>query len=243
MAEYVVGRIPVLECLRAGRRPARRLFLLDRGKGLDEIEKAAANVPIEYTNRGDLDRRANGQTHQGVILETEPLPIANGDEWVKSEFAEDAIVIVLDGIEDPHNFGAIVRSAVGCGVAGIVFGKDRSAPISAVSAKSAAGAMEHAPLVRAVNLVRCLDGLKEAGFWVAALDEEGAESIWEANLSGRMAIVVGNEGHGVRPLMRKHCDLAVTIPLPGVIKTMNASVSAAIALAECVRRRQSAKKD
>ncbi len=227
-----------MECLRARRRPARRLFLLQGGKGLEAIERAAADIPTEYCGRGDLDRRATGQTHQGVILETEPLPIARAEDWVKESFADDALVIVLDCIEDPHNFGAIVRTAVGCDVAGIVFGKDRSAPVSAVAAKAAAGAMEHAPLVRATNIVRCIDGLKEAGFWVAALDEGGAESIWEANLTGKMAIVIGNEGAGVRKLVRQHCDLAVSIPLPGAIKTMNASVSAAIALAECVRRRQ-----
>lgn len=238
MPDIVVGRIPVLECLRVGRRSARRLFLLEGGKGLEAIEAAAATVPIEYCRRQELDDRAPGQTHQGVVLEADPIPVARAEDWVKATFADDAIVVVLDGVEDPHNFGAIARTAVACGCDAIVFGKDRSAPLSATSQKSAAGAFEHATLVQATNLVRCVDALKEAGFWIAAMDEDGAEALWDANLCGRIALIVGGEGRGVRPLMRKHADFIVSIPLPGPIHTLNASTSVAVVLAEIVRQRR-----
>lgn len=237
MADRIIGRIPVLECLRAGRRPAQRLYLLRGSTGLDAI-RDAANCPIQICDRRKLDDLAKGQVHQGVVLDAGALPVANGDQWVKQDFPADAIVVVLDGIEDPHNFGAIVRSAVACGVHGIAFGKDRAAPLSPAAMKSAAGAMEHAELVQVTNLVRFLEGLKEAGFWIAAFDEDAPKSLWEADLGGRIALVIGSEGKGVRRLVGEHCDFHVRIPLPGPLTTLNASVSAGVALVECLRQRQ-----
>jgi len=204
---------------------------------LDAIRQAAS-CPIEECDRRKLDDLARGQIHQGVVLEAGALPVANGDQWVKQDFPSDAIVVVLDGIEDPHNFGAIVCTAIACGAYGILYGKDRSAPLSPAAVKSAAGAMEHAELVQATNLVRALEGLKQAGFWIAAFDEDAPQNLWEADLSGRIALVIGSEGKGVRRLMKEHCDFHVRIPMPGPLTTLNASVSAAVALVECLRQRQ-----
>jgi 23S rRNA (guanosine2251-2'-O)-methyltransferase len=236
--DKVIGRIPALECIQAGRRKAHRLFVLRDARGLEALRDAAAGIPVEECDRRRLDDLAGGQVHQGVVLAADPLPVHNADNWVREGFSDDALVIVLDGVEDPHNFGAIVRSAVACGVTGIIFGKDRSAPLSPAAMKSAAGAMEHAELVQATNLARCLKHLKDAGFWIAGLAEEGAQDIWDADLKGRTAIVVGGEGKGMRRLIREHCDFVVRIPLPGPITTLNASVSAAVALAECLRQRR-----
>ncbi|MCH7960036.1 MAG: 23S rRNA (guanosine(2251)-2'-O)-methyltransferase RlmB [Candidatus Hydrogenedentes bacterium] len=236
--EFVVGRIPVLECLRAGKRPARGLFLLKKGKGLDEIERAAPGIPVERCSRNELDRLSGDVVHQGVVLEAGALPVHNADTWIDRSFSSDALVMVLDGVEDPHNFGAIVRSAAACGVCAVVFGKDRAAPISPVSVKSAAGGMEYVDLVRATNLVRVLDGLKERGFWVGALAADAGQAVWDADLTGRIALVVGSEGKGVRRLMREHSDFELAIPLSGPIAHLNASVSAAIALYECRRQRE-----
>lgn len=236
--EYVVGKISVQECLRAGKRPARRLFLLKSGKGLDEYERAAPGVPVERCSRGELDKMTDDAVHQGVVLEAGALPVHNADVWLNQTFPSDALVVVLDGIEDPHNFGAIVRSSAACGVQAVVFGKDRAAPISPVSVKSAAGGMEYIDLVRATNLVRALEGLKEQGFWVGTLAAEGGQAIWDADLTGRIALVIGSEGKGVRRLMREHSDFELAIPLSGPIAHLNASVSAAIALYECRRQRE-----
>lgn len=238
MRDRVIGRIPVLECLRAKKRTARRLFLLRDGKGLDAIKSAAGPVPVEERPRVELDAMANGATHQGVVLEADPLPRIPIDQWIARTVASDAVVVILDGIEDPHNFGAIVRSASACAASAVVFGKDRSAPLSAVAMKSAAGAMEYIDLIEVTNLVRAVDALKKAGFWIAGLDAEADQDLWDADLKGRIGLVVGSEGKGVRRLMAKHCDFHLRIPLTGPITSLNASVSAAIALAECVRQRR-----
>ena len=235
--DIVLGRIPVLECLRAGKRRARRLFVLEGARGLEELRDAARNVPVEVLPRRDLDRMAAGVTHQGAILQADPLPLLELKPWLAKFSAPDAFVVVLDGVEDPRNFGAIVRSAAACGAAAVIFGKDRAAPLSAAAAKAAAGAMEWIDLIRAGNLARGLDTLKEAGFWVGGLDARGAQMLWEADLSGRTALVVGSEGRGIRRLVYERCDFQLCIPISGPVSSLNASVSAAIALAECSRQR------
>ena len=227
----------MLECLRTRKRAARRLFLLESAKGVRAIRDAAARIPIEECARRDLDALADGVVHQGVVLEADPLPVAPLADWVKRTLPSDAVVAILDGIEDPHNFGAIVRSAAACGACAVVFAKDRAAPISPASVKSAAGAMEHVDLVRAGNLARGLDTLKTAGFWIAGLEADAPQLIWDADLTGRVGLVIGGEGKGVRRLVRERCDFLVRIPLSGAITSLNASVSAGIALAECLRQR------
>ncbi len=235
--DTVLGRIPVMECLRAGKRTVHRLHVAREAKGVDSIRQAARCVPIEEHSREELDRMAGNTVHQGVILEASPLPLWDLKEWLGKPLPQDAMVVLLDGVEDPHNFGAIVRTAVACGVLGIVFGKDRAAPISPASAKAAAGAMEHIDLIQVTNLARAIQALQEAGFWVAGLEAEAEQSLWDASLTGRIALALGNEGQGLRRLTRDRCDLHLRIPLPGPITTLNVSVSAAIALAECLRQR------
>lgn len=239
MAERVIGRIPVLECLRAGKRPARRLFVLDTAKGVDAILDAAAGVPVEHCSRRELDAMVKCDTHQGVILEAAPLPLLDLDAWLKSmDGQQDVIAVLLDGIEDPHNFGAIVRSAAACGAAGVIFAKDRSAPLSPAAIKSAAGAVEYIDLVRVTNIARSIETLQGSGFWLSAFDADADQDLWEADLTGRTGIVIGSEGKGVRRLVLEQCDLRLRIPIDGPITSLNASVSAGIALAECLRQRR-----
>jgi 23S rRNA (guanosine2251-2'-O)-methyltransferase len=211
--------------------------MLRGGKGLEAIRASAGSVPIEECDRGRLDRLADGVTHQGIVLEAGPLPVRTPKDWLAAETAADAIAVILDGVEDPHNFGAIVRSAAAFGARGVVFAKDRSAPLSTAAVKSAAGAMEYVDLIEAANLVRAVEEMKLAGFWIAALDAKAPRTLWEIDLKGRVGIVVGSEGKGVRRLVRERCDYHLRIPLGGAISSLNASVSAAIALAECIRQR------
>lgn len=236
--ELVVGRIPAIECLLARKRAVKKVYLLSGVKELRAIEEAAGDLHIQKCARKELDQIARNANHQGVVLEADPLPVLNADDWVRGNFPEQSVVLALDGIEDPHNFGAAVRSAAACGAVGVLFAKDRAAPISPASVKSAAGAMEYVDLVRATNLVRAIDALKARGFWIAALDPESQTDLWDADLKGRIVVVVGSEGKGVRRLVREHCDLYLRIPISGPITSLNASVSAAIALVECVRQRQ-----
>ncbi len=240
-SDLVFGRNSVLECLRAGRRRALALHLLAGGEDLDAIREAARGVTSIETSRAELDRLAKGGVHQGVVLEADPLPLYDLKTWLAKPLAKDAVVVILDGVTDPHNLGAIARSAAAMGAAALVLPEDRAAPLTPTAIKAASGAMEHIDIVRVTNLSRAIGQLKEHEFWIAALDPEGDKTLWEADLGGRIGIVIGSEGSGLRRLVRESCDFAVRIPLPGPIHSLNASVSAAIALAECLRRRQPAK--
>jgi len=194
-------------------------------------------VPLEECGRRELDALVRGTVHQGVVLEADPLPVHRADRWLASHAQADAVIVALDGVEDPHNFGAIVRSAAAFGAQAVLFAKDRAAPLSPAAVKSAAGGMEYVDLIQATNLVRALDACRKADFWAAALDAAAPQALWEADLAGRLVLVVGAEGKGIRRLVREHCDLHLHIPLAGPIASLNASVSAAIALAECARQR------
>lgn len=237
MSERVIGRIPVLECLRAGKRKAKRLYIARDAKGIENIRAAAGDVPVSVCSRDEIAALAPGTVHQGVVLEAEPLPLCDMDDWATRPFPESSVIVALDEIADPHNFGAIVRSAAACGACGVVFCARRAAPVSPASVKSAAGAMEYIDLVRCANLARGLATLKNAGFWTMALDADAPQTIWDIDLTGRIVLVVGSEGRGVRKLVRETCDFAARIPLTGPITSLNASVSLAAALIECMRQR------
>lgn len=235
--ERVVGRIPVLEALRAGKRSPHRLFLLRDARGIGDLEAAAVGLSIEYLSRAQLDKMSDNTIHQGVILEAAPLPVSDLSGWLRHGVDPASIIVILDSVEDPHNFGAIVRSAAAWGAKAVLFAKDRSAPISPAAVKSAAGGMEYIDLICATNLSRSIVALKEEGFWIAALEAEAEQTIWDADLKGRIGIVIGNEGKGIRPLVSRNCDMHLSIPIQGPVSSLNASVSAAIALAECARQR------
>jgi 23S rRNA (guanosine2251-2'-O)-methyltransferase len=237
-SSVVIGRIPVLECLRARKRPGRKLWLQAGSQGLEAIRNAAGGLPVTEVPRHELDQMARGSLHQGVLLEAAPLPVLDEKTWLAGDIAQDAFVLILDGVEDPQNFGGIIRSAAACGAAAVLYGKDRAAPLSPAALKAAAGAAEHIDLVQAGNTVRLLRLLQEQGFWCAALDAAGEKTLWEADLTGRLALIVGGEGKGVRKLVRDTCDYGIRIPIGGAITSLNASVSAGIALAECLRQRQ-----
>ncbi|MFP6598803.1 MAG: 23S rRNA (guanosine(2251)-2'-O)-methyltransferase RlmB [Candidatus Hydrogenedentota bacterium] len=235
-ADFVYGRIPVLECLKAQKRAARRLILLEGGKNQNEFISAAQDIPVEWVTRKELDYMTHEGVHQGIVLEADPIPLLNLGTWLEDSSNPQSLIVILDSVEDPHNFGAITRSAAACGVSALIFAKDRAAPVSPVSMKSAAGAMEYVDLIQVTNLPRALDVLKKHDYWVAGLDPEGEKILWDADFTGKTGLVIGNEGKGIRPLVRKKCDYLVHIPISGPISSLNASVSAAIALMECVRQ-------
>ena len=232
----MAGRIPVLECLRAGTRAPRRLYYFEGAKDIEAL-LAHADVPKEACTRAMLDDLTQGVVHQGVVLLAEPLPIWTVRDWLSARTDSDRVVVVLDGIEDPQNFGAIVRSVSALGGAAVVFAKDRAAPISPASVKAAAGAMDYVDLIQETNLVRALEQHKEAGYWTYALDAAGPTDLWGADFTGKAVIVIGNEGEGIRRLVLERCDFRLRIPITGAVSSLNASVSAAIALAEWSRQR------
>ncbi|MDT8419103.1 MAG: 23S rRNA (guanosine(2251)-2'-O)-methyltransferase RlmB [Desulfuromonadales bacterium] len=243
MADYLYGINPVSEALTGQGRKPQELIVV-RGKQsprLDELlEQAhALGVPVSRRERRELDRVAGHDHHQGVLLRLEPFAYADlGDllqRWQQS--GRPAFFLLLDGVTDPHNLGAILRSAEVAGCHGVILAKDRSCPVTPVVEKTAAGALCHLPLCQVTNLARTLEQLQKENIWCYGLaGEEGALPLYRSDLRGNIALVVGSEGKGLRPNVRKHCDGLLAIPMRGRIGSLNASVAAAVALFEVVRQ-------
>jgi 23S rRNA (guanosine2251-2'-O)-methyltransferase len=232
----------VLEALGAHPGDVERVYVAedDRARLGEVISRARhAEIQVEKVPRDRLHRMAEGGVHQGVVAELREFDYADLEDLlaVAEQRQQPALVVVLDGIQDPHNLGAIVRSANALGAHGVVIAKDRSAQVTGAVTKAAAGATEHTRIARVVNLSRALEELKEAGLWVAAADPTSDQLAWEARLDGPLALVVGAEGKGVRENVLKHCDLRVRIPMSGQLASLNASVSAAVLLYEIARQR------
>ncbi len=234
----------MLELLRGGGGRIDRLLIVEGAvnpRVAGEILSRAreANVRYEYVPKDRLERLGEGLVHQGVVAEVRQFDFVELSTLIHraKNSGRPMVIVVLDGIEDPHNFGAIIRSAVAFGAQGLVIGKDRSAPVTGVVAKASAGAIAHATIARVTNISRALEELKAAGAWVVAADPKGDRSMWQAPLDGHLALVVGAEGEGVREGVLKHCDFRVQIPMAGPIASLNASVSTGILLAEIGRQR------
>jgi 23S rRNA (guanosine2251-2'-O)-methyltransferase len=176
--------------------------------------------------------------HQGVMLEVEPLPPWHEDELVAAiSTAKDPLVLVLDGVQDPHNLGACLRTADACGALAVVVPKDRAASLNATVRKVAAGAADTMPLATVTNLARTLKLLKEAGQWIVGADMQGEQLAWAADLTGSRALVMGGEGDGLRELTRKSCDYLVRLPQAGAVESLNVSVACGMLLYESLRQR------
>ncbi|HEX8703760.1 MAG TPA: 23S rRNA (guanosine(2251)-2'-O)-methyltransferase RlmB [Myxococcaceae bacterium] len=241
---YVYGVNPVLEALRVRADEVEHLFITEGQLGssaaAELLSRARdAGIRVERVTRERLGALAEGGVHQGVVAELRGFQYAELPDVLAAaqESGRPPLIVVLDGIQDPHNLGAIIRSAHALGAHGVVIAKDRASPVTGLVAKASAGAVEHCPIVRVVNISRALEELKEAGVWVAAADPEGSEPLWKARLDGPLAIVVGAEGAGVREGVLKHCDFRLRIPMTGQVGSLNASVSAAVLLYEVARQR------
>ncbi len=198
-------------------------------------------VPVEWVDASALDRRAAGVRHQGVIAEFVPrAPIDLKDLQTLLVGHEKPLVLVLDGVTDPHNLGACMRSAAAAGALAVVVPKDRAAGLTPVARRAAAGAAERLPLAVVTNLARSLAALADLGLWRIGLSGSVKRSLYQANLDGPLALVLGSEGSGLRRLTRENCDELVHIPMPGAMESLNVSVAAGIALFEAVRVRSSA---
>lgn len=230
------GIHPIVEALRAGR-PVERILVAKGAAGprLQEIIDLArqSSVPVRFEPRNSLDRLAGTSAHQGVVA------LAGAQEYADfNEAAGAELVVVLDGVEDPHNLGAIVRTAHAAGAGAIVIPERRAANVTDVVAKAAAGALEHLPLARVTNINRALEDLKERGFWIYGLDERGSETYDSVEFATPTALVFGGEGKGLHEHVAKHCDALVRIPMSGKISSLNVSVAAGIVLFEWKRRRK-----
>jgi 23S rRNA (guanosine2251-2'-O)-methyltransferase len=206
----------------------------------DIEDKARRNeISVRRLPLQALDGVAGGLRHQGVIARYEaPKQIEESELPALLEAAEGrALLLVLDGVQDPHNLGACLRSAAAAAVTAVIIPKDKAAPVNATVRKTSAGAADRIPVISVTNLARTLRSLKEAGVWVYGLEGEGAAPIHATDLRGNVALVLGGEGEGMRRLTREHCDALLRIPMPGVMESLNVSVAAGIALFEAVRQR------
>jgi len=246
--ELIEGRRPVLEALRAGR-PVERVVVAaggaERGTLAELLALAAKRgVPVETVPRSVLDAQARTGAHQGVAALVAPLQPIQLDELLAIPLGsgEPPFFLALDGIEDPHNLGALARSADGAGCHGVIVPRHRSAPLSAVAVKSSAGALEHVPVAEVTNLARALERLRGSGLWCIGLDADAPASLFELDLVDEpVCVVVGGEGRGLHRLVRELCDMLVHIPMAGRVDSLNASVAGALALFE-VRRRRGARR-
>jgi 23S rRNA (guanosine2251-2'-O)-methyltransferase len=231
-----VGIRPVLEALRA-RSPLNRVLVAKGASGprLQEIIDAARrqSVPVRFEPREALDRIAGGAAHQGVAA------IGAVREQVALEDVMEGakMLVVLDGVEDPHNLGAIIRTAHAAGADAVVIPERRAAGLTETVAKASAGAIEYLPVARVGNLTQALEKLKRSGFWIYGLDERGSEDYDRVEYAAPTVLVLGAEGKGLHQMVRNHCDFVVRIPMAGRIASLNVSVAAGIVLFEWKRRR------
>jgi len=240
--EVVAGRLPALACIQGKKREIHKAFLHKNATGIEEIIDALSPEQMVWCDKKDLDKIALGVRHQGVVLHAGILPVLSMGEWLDKHNEEQCALLILDSIMDPMNFGAMIRSAAAFGAGGVVFAKDRAAPLTPAVVKAAAGGVEYIDLVQAINLVRDIQQAKKHGFWVTAFEADGAQILWEASLGGRTAMIIGSEGEGIRRLVREQADFFVSIPMRGELPSLNASVSAGIALAEWLRQCENEKK-
>lgn len=242
MSDYIVGRNAVREALRSGRTIQRLFITNDKVQGsLQEIIGLAKDKGIELRRVDDkqLSKYADGVVHQGVVALAAPVKFADLGEVLQNWSSDKApLLILLDGIEDPHNMGAIIRTAECCGATAVLIPKRHTAPINATVAKTSAGALESIPLVQVGNVAQTIEELKKQGFWVLGAHMEGQQTLYQADLTSPLVLVIGNEGKGLSRLTKECCDFLVTIPMYGRINSLNASVAAAILMYEAVRQRQ-----
>src|SRR6201994_3152522 len=241
--ETVLGRNPVLECLRAGV-PATALYVAlgtEADERLTESVARAADLGIAILEvpRADLDRMTGNHLHQGIALQVPPYDYAHPDDLLAATSdSSPALLVALDNISDPRNLGAIVRSVAAFGGHGVVIPQRRSAQVTAVAWRTSAGAAARVPIARATNLNRTLKNWHDAGLQVVGLDAGGDIMIDDLDGSGPTVVVVGSEGKGLSRLVRENCDAVVSIPMAGATESLNASVAAGVVLAEIARQRR-----
>lgn len=237
----IEGKNAVMEALK-NKEKLDKLFVVkdSRDAGLKKIIAMAkeGDCVIKYTDKSKLDQLSESSNHQGVIAQTAEYEYADLNEVLDDLQRRDqkGFLLILDEIEDPHNLGALIRSAEGAGASAVIIPKRRSATVNATVGKTSAGAVSHMKIARVTNLAQTMDELKKRNYWIYGLDMDGA-SYFETELSGNIALVVGNEGRGLGRLVKEKCDFIVSIPMMGKIQSLNASVAGSIVLFEACKQR------
>lgn len=242
-ADYLLGPRAVLEALSSGREFNRIMIARgsEKAREASEVWNAARarGVQVQVVDRAAIERIAAGENHQGIAAFVAPFKYAELDDLLNLSLGrrEPLLIAMLDSVMDPGNLGSIVRTANAAGADGVVITARRCAQVNSAVVRSSAGAVEHTPVARVGNLSQAIDKVKSAGVWVAGLDMEGDRDIWEADLTGPLAVVVGSEGSGMSRLVSEKCDFMMRIPMAGKISSLNAAISFSVVAYECVRQR------
>ncbi len=246
--EILYGVHPVFEALKASRRACRTIYISSARAGKSppwltglRVLAESLRVPIESCPPSRLESLAGTDGHQGIAAKVGPYPLQSIDELMSPQTSTHRFLLLLDHVVDPHNFGALVRTAHCAGVQGIAVPKDRSAPPTPAVSKVSAGALEHVRMARVTNMVNTIKVLKREGFWIIGLDGAATTSIFTIDSPASVGIVIGGEQKGIRPLVKQHCDLLCAIPQSGKIDSLNASVAGAIAMYEIYRQHEASK--
>lgn len=240
--DVLIGRNAVIEAIRSGR-GINKLLIADGDKegSVKEVISLAKEqgIVIQFVERSKIEGIAGGLRHQGVLAYVAPVAYSDLETILQAAETkgEAPFLLLLDELEDPHNLGALLRTADATGVHGVLIPKRRSVPLTATVAKTSAGAVEYVPVARIGNIAQTLRKLKDKGFWVAGADMDGSQNYYEADLTGPLVLVVGSEGHGMSRLTKEQCDFIVKMPMVGKINSLNASVAGSILMYESMRQR------
>lgn len=242
MSERLEGRNPILEALKSGRTINKILIAKGEKHGsIREIIGLARSkgLLIQEVDRKKLDTLAESGSHQGVMAFVAPKAYVQVEDILENakEREEPPFLVLLDGVEDPHNLGSILRSADGAGVHGVIIPQRRAVGLTAIVGKTSAGAMEYLPVARINNMAQTIDNLKEQGLWVVGADMDGQDYYYQANLTGPIALVIGGEGKGIGRLVKEKCDFLVRIPMKGQVSSLNAAVAGSLLMYEVARQR------
>jgi 23S rRNA (guanosine2251-2'-O)-methyltransferase len=244
--DRLTGIHAVREALEAGRAFDRIVIAKGRQDSrVEEIVQAARarNISVRFEDRGQLDRLADSKDHQGIVALVAARAAGTLDEILTAANAgagrgEKGLIVLLDGVEDPHNLGAVIRTALAAGAHGVVIPERRAAGLTDTVARASAGALAHLAVAKVTNLVRTMEELKEAGYWLVGLDERGDKNYTDVDYTSPVGIVLGGEGNGLHELTRKRCDFVVSLPTTGPVKSLNVSVAAGVVLFEALRQRR-----
>lgn len=239
--DIVFGRHPAVEVLKSNR-DINKVFLQDglSGGKMNEIHKLATKqkVQVSYVPKSKLDKLVDGKNHQGVVVTASPVEYATLDELyqVAEDKGEDPFFILLDGVEDPHNLGSILRTADATGVHGVIIPNRRAVGLTSTVSKASTGAIEHVPVARVTNMTQTINELKDRGFWIFGTDMDGTD-YREWNVEGAIGLVIGSEGNGISHLVKENVDQMLTIPMVGHVQSLNASVASSVLMYEVYRKR------
>jgi len=232
--DYIYGRHPVMELLQHAPASVLRLMLAVPAPNLQEIARQQ-NIAVDQVSKRDFELLFGNAIHQGIAAQIKSFQYADIAAILKAP--KPRLMVALDQIQDPHNLGAIIRSAHALGACGILYSKDRACDVTATAVKASAGATAHLPIVRVTNLVRSLEQLKENGFWLVGTTVDGGTPLHKIDLKGDIVLVIGSEGEGLRRIVTQACDFLAHIPMAGKIGSLNASVAASICLYEALRQK------